>query len=335
VKKKILFVCKRLNNGYGISTGLLNSAKFVAEALGKNGVLAEVVEAVDGNDIDRLVTAAEPSIVIIEAIWVTPAKLRELLGIRRHRNVTWIVRVHSKMPFLAEEGNAIAWLREYLTIGPLRVAANSLDLLNDIRDTIGPCLYLPNIYELPASFDASLDIQNHTVDVGCFGAIRPLKNQLKQAVAAIEFGNQNDLTVRFHINAGRAEQRGEQVLKNLRALFGGSAHELVEHPWLDHAAFVELARSMDVGMQVSLSESFNIVTADMVGVGVPVVGSRDIDWLPASTVVANPNSTYEIRRLLETTISGDRAEFVQLQRQGLAGHNRSALRTWLKFVSGG
>jgi hypothetical protein len=37
---------------------------------------------------------------------------------------------------------------------------------------------------------------------------------------------------------------------------------------------------MDVGMQVSFSESFNIVTADFVSMNVPIVASDDIAWMP-------------------------------------------------------
>ena len=37
---------------------------------------------------------------------------------------------------------------------------------------------------------------------------------------------------------------------------------------------------MDVGMQCSMSESFNIVSADFVKMGVPIVVSNDIEWMP-------------------------------------------------------
>lgn len=328
---KLLFIVKRRNDSYGISTGLLNSARFVAEALAH--VCAVVVEATDANDIDRIVTKERPDIAIIEAIWVTPSKLTELVGL--HRRIKWVVRIHSKMPFLAEEGMAIEWLDGYERIHGVTVAANSLDMVNDLREIFGCCSkveYLPNIYILPWGARYPSPVHGRTIDIGCFGAIRPLKNTLKQAVAAIQLGNVHDLRVRFHVNAGRVEMRGENVLKNLRALFAGTAHGLVEHPWLEHDAFISIVRRMDVGMQVSLTESFNIVSADMVANGIPVVASREIDWLPGSAVVNNPTNTYEIRRLLEAAISGERLEFARLQRNGLAAHNRSALSAWDRFL---
>ena len=37
---------------------------------------------------------------------------------------------------------------------------------------------------------------------------------------------------------------------------------------------------MDLGLQCSLTESFNIVSADFASSFVPIVASKDIDWLP-------------------------------------------------------
>lgn len=36
---------------------------------------------------------------------------------------------------------------------------------------------------------------------------------------------------------------------------------------------------MDIGLQVSFSETFNIVGADIISQGVPLVGSTEIPWL--------------------------------------------------------
>jgi len=46
---------------------------------------------------------------------------------------------------------------------------------------------------------------------------------------------------------------------------------------MEHNDFIRVVKSMDIGMQVSLSESFNIVAADFVSNGVPLVGSPDIE----------------------------------------------------------
>ncbi len=117
-----------------------------------------------------------------------------------------------------------------------------------------------------------------TIDIAAFGAVRPMKNHLIQAIAAIKFANEIGKKLKFHINVTRVENNGDPVLKNIRSLFLNSPHELVEHVWLTHEEFVNLSSTMDMCLQVSLSETFNIVTADAVNSNVPIVVSDEIKW---------------------------------------------------------
>src|SRR5689334_13150548 len=97
------------------------------------------------------------------------------------------------------------------------------------------------------------------INIASFGSLRPFKNQLIQAVAAIVFAEQKDKILYFHINSTRMEQGGESVIKNIKALFEGTDHKLVEHGWLEQHHFLELVSRMDLGMQISFTESFNLV----------------------------------------------------------------------------
>src|SRR4051812_17688645 len=110
---RVLFLGKKRNTSYGISFGLRNSAEFVANALMKYGVAEEAVAmmVVDGNSIDKEVYNFEPDVVVIEAIWVTPEKIEELC--LRYPKVKWTIRIHSKTPFLANEGMAFKWINGY------------------------------------------------------------------------------------------------------------------------------------------------------------------------------------------------------------------------------
>ena len=118
-----------------------------------------------------------------------------------------------------------------------------------------------------------------TINISCFGAIRPLKNHLIQAMAAIEFANLTGKKLRFHVNATRKEQGGEPILRNLVRLFEDSGHELVMVEWLEHPAFLKYIRdNIDIGMQVSFTETFNIVAADHVISDVPVLTSKEVPF---------------------------------------------------------
>lgn len=309
--KKILFVIKERvhDSQYGITSGLYNSANFVVDFLQRNGVETKLISVLDGNSIDKEVTRFNPDIVVLEALWVTPAKLQELINIKRHSKRRWVIRIHSKAPFLANEGVATAWIRDYTRINSSRIflAPNTSELTNQLSSVFpkGRFITLPNLYQL-TNIKFNKKEKSNIIDVGCFGAIRPMKNQYQQAIAAIDLANKRGLKLRFHINGTRVEQNGLNVLKNIRLLFKDK-HELIEHGWMTHSDFLKVISQMDIGTQVSFSESFNIVSADFVQSGVPIVVSDDIDWMPRLLRVSPTESekislkmgfAYDFRKIL-------------------------------------
>jgi len=305
--------------------------------LNKRGVQAKVVSVNDANDIDREVTLYDPNHVILEALWVTPGKLREVVSLRRHRHRSWNIRIHSKTPFLSNEGIAMGWIHGYNQLqyefNNVSVSGNNLDFVNDLGQVTNTFVdYLPNIYEIPDNIRVhETDSGPEFINIGCFGAIRPLKNHLQQAFAAIMFAERLGKRLRFHINASRTEQKGDEVLRNLRDLFAGlPQHQLVEHGWLTHPEFVELVKTMDFGMQVSFSESFNIVTADMVSKGVPVVVSTDVSWMPLA-YRAVPTDTNDIMKKMALVyrhpIIASNANIKALNQ-----HNKKAIKAWMSYL---
>lgn len=283
---KVLFILKK-RGLYGmpyqqvLSSGLYNSAMFVCDMLNEKNIEAKLVQVTDNNDIDREVAQYKPTHVIIEALWVVPEKFDILHKL--HPNVQWIIRLHSEIPFIANESIAMEWLFKYNKMekkNNLVISANSKKMMSDLKNIgIDRLLYLPNYYPIEKRKDVCSAHRKEHLDIGCFGAIRPMKNQLIQAVAAIEFGNKYDKKIVFHINSSRIE-KGDSALKNIRDLFANQkVHELVEHPWLDHEEFLALIATMDLGMQVSFNETFNIVAADFVSQNIPIVGSKEIEWL--------------------------------------------------------
>lgn len=318
-KNKILFILKRRqdyntisHSHIGMSTGLYNSASFMNDMLNKNGIHSEIVVVIDNNDIDREVTKHKPTHVIIEALWVVPSKFSVLCEL--HPNIKWIIRLHSEIPFIANEGIALDWIGDYAAFSNVFVAANSPRALRDVRlfiktkfewdniDVFKKVIYLPNYY--PEGFKVKdFDFDKETIDIACFGAVRPLKNHLIQALAAIEFADSIGKKLRFHINSGRVEQKGDSVMKNLKELFthvADSGHELINNEWAPREEFLELCGKMDIGMQVSFSETFNIVAADLISQGVPIVGSNEIPWL-SCFYGAKPTHTKSIVNKLKLT----------------------------------
>jgi hypothetical protein len=351
---RVLFILKYrelydLDSGYECSnkklcSGLANSARFVHDMLAKHHIDTKMVEVIDNNEIDREVSIYNPTHVIIEAFWVVPEKFEVLQML--HPNVIWVVRSHSEIPFLAQEGSAMDWLIRYVQHRNVYVAANSEKAVRDFRTIISAANpfwdeakvenkvpFLSNFYPIHHK-PRNARKQDDILEVGCFGAVRPLKNQLIQAVAAIEFATITGKYLRFHINADRAEQGGSSILINLRSLFSGIANgELVEHPWMDHSKFLSLLSEMDISLVVSLTESFCIVAADSVAARVPVVGSSEIKFL-SSLAKANPTDSEDIvLKMLQ--VSGWRYKFTLkiINLLNLKRYSNASKKTWLDYLS--
>lgn len=345
--KKVLFILKRKetqnpSEGHiGVSTGLYNSASFMDTMLVDLGVNSQMVIVTDNNDIDREVTKHRPSHVIIEALWVVPSKFAVLQKL--HPTVTWIIRLHSEMPFLAGEGMAMDWLGDYSGYRNIVIACNSPRMTHDVKkylahrndwedeETNEKVIYLPNYYPTEMK-TKEYKVADDVIHIGCFGAIRPLKNQLSQAHAALEFAKTLGKKLVFHINSSRIEQKGDSVMNNFHGLFQQMApkgHVLTGHVWTPRDQFLELCAQMDIGMQVTFSETFNIVGADIISQGVPLVGSIEIPWA-GKEFNANPVDGADIYDQLMKTHADPINNVVQHQ-QSLIKYVETAKATWGEY----
>jgi hypothetical protein len=347
---KVLFILKRredynsiLHSHIGLSTGLFNSASFVNDMLTEQGIESKLSVVTDNNCIDREVTAYRPTHVIIEALWVVPSKFEVLQ--RLHPNVTWIIRLHSEAPFIANEGMSMDWLGHYSKFENIVIGVNAPRMMREVKmylksknswteeETDKRVIYLPNYY--PQEYKTKkFDRTKDTLDICCFGAVRPLKNHLLQALAAIDFANQMKKPLRFHINAGRIEMKGEPVLNNLRELFAhleDQGHQIISHQWTPREQFLELCSAMDIGMQVSFSETFNIVGADLISQGVPIVGSREIPW-SVDSFNADPVDSQDITAKLKKTYNWAWMN-VKTNQMALTNYTSKTTKIWKKYFA--
>jgi hypothetical protein len=322
---------------WGLSSGLLNSVLFVVDMLNAAGIQSRMVQVVDGNAIDREVKKHQPTDVILEAFWCPPDKLVELA--RLYPRVRWFVRNHSEIPFLSLEGIAMEWSEAYLANPNVSLASNTAGSVADLRmlaEAWSPhwdrptlahrVVYLPNYYPMPAPLPR-IPSPFGVLNIACFGAIRPLKNQLIQAVAALAAAKQRSQRLRFHINGSRVEFKSDNILKNLKAVFAGTPNaELVPHDWVPRPQFLDLCRRMDAGMQVSFSETFNIVTADFVTNNLPVVVSPEIDWVDARYRADPANAADIAAKLLAAIGAGERTG----NRAGLLKYDEASRAVWLQ-----
>jgi len=306
------------------------------------GIDSQLEVAIDNNCIDRLVNKHKPTHVIIEALWVVPTKFAVLQ--RLHPNVKWVIRVHSEMPFMAGEGMAMDWLGDYSTFKNIVIAMNAPRMYREIKMYLTHknnwdqktsderVIYLPNFYPQDYLPVKKLDKDKDTIDIACFGAIRPLKNHLVQAFAAIDFANQLGKKLRFHVNAGRIEMQGQPTLNNLRGLFEqivDGPHRLINHTWCPREDFLKICGTMDIGLQVSFSETFNIVSADLISQGVPIVGCTEIPWA-VDSCCADPTDSADIAKKLLNAYKWNWIN-VKTNQLALTHYTNNTAKLWNKY----
>lgn len=363
-KPRVLFVIKASptgtpgSGGYGCGgggdggsrpSGISISALQIVKALQDLGYETKIVCVENNNFIHQEVVAYGPTHVIIEGFWVVPDKFVTLAAM--NPGIEWLVRCHSNTEFLAHEGNVFGWAIDYLDRG-VTVAFNSPDIKKVVDRLVrertprptGTAVYLPNYYDvdvklsLPHQWMMKLWIRRSQVKipgefhVGCFGAVRPLKNHMNQAIASIEVAQRIGLKLRFYINANPAEDQDE-LISSLRSLFKRMApHELIEVPWMNHKDFLGLLTEMDIVSQVSCSETFNIVLADSVSCGIPVIGAN-IPWLDPE-YEAEPNDVQQIAKVMHHTWLRSGNETVQhQQRRSLVNYVKQSSRLWSTFLT--
>lgn len=325
------------------NSGLFNSCAFIVDMLNASGVGSRLIQIDGAEQVENQIKACQPTDVVIEAFFVPPSVLAYLSD--KYPTVRWIIRAHSEIPFLAQDGNAMAWLAQYLALPAVSLAANTIRARSDLQRAVKsffphwdqPTLdhrveLLPNYYPTPAPLPR-VPSPFRTLNVGCLGAIRPLKNQLLQAIAAIGLASDLGKKLLFHINSARVEGGVPAILTNIRNLFRYAVNaDLVEHAWLVRDDFLDLCRRMDLGMQVSFSETYNIVTADFVTNNVPILVSSEITWADSRIQAVSTASGDMIQK---AKIALRASSIADSNRAGLLAYNDASRNSWLAVFGQG
>ena len=129
--------------------------------------------------------------------------------------------------------------------------------------------------------------------------------------------------------AYNALEKIENALPQVRGLDAADG-EMDELASLATSSYRDL---MDLGMQVSFSETFNLVSADFVMCSIPIVVSNQIKWLPKESQVTECNSIQEIVNCLNFTWNKIGKDHVELNKRCLIKTNLDAKKVWMDFLN--
>lgn len=338
VSKAHLMLCYRnfqaKNPAYshvGLGVNCIHTAKVLRE----QQVRVDVSPVWDYNDVIKVITS-NPTIthLVIEAPFLPNGQMAQIVN--KYNNIEFACRAHSEIAFLQVEAGAISIIRDYI-----RLQDQSLNFKMSVNsDVLGislgqvynnNSLYLPNLYYTDIVRQKVWSPPGKLVKIGSFGAIRLMKNHTTAAMGALQLAAVYGKDLQFYLSVAREEQ-GIGVLQAIRNMFASVPFAtLVEVPWSDWSDFRNIIASLDLHMQLSMSETFNITCADAACGGVPTVSSDAISWVP-SDWHADIDDSSDVQKVGWKLLNDPHA--AQRGIESLKSWNRMSLGKWLQWLSG-
>jgi hypothetical protein len=304
--KKIIHLHK-IRKGYaGEYVGLGVSSDLTTKYMKEFGFNVKSVGVIDDNKIDKVLHDERPHLLIIKAFWVRKEKL-ELLAIK-YKKTKFIIVSHSKPTFLSTETNGFNRLMDIVDLSKkydnIFLGSNNLDFTENLISLDEKVVYIPNIIlPKPNNNKRKKDI----LRVGLFCAIRPMKNVMNQVIASISASNELNIHLELYVITNRVEMGGDVTLKNLRDLFNrldSDKYKLIELDWMEWNSFNDKIKDMNIGLQSSFTETFNIVAVDFINNNIPVITSPSIEW-SSEIFKTNPDNITEIRNKIKLLFLSD------------------------------
>lgn len=318
----------------GVSHAGLGIASSAAiSVLVRAGIEAAALGVVDGYDLeDKLKSEPNVTHVVLVAPWVDIPFVEGLA--RRMPHISFTMTTHSDVAFLQSDTFAMRCMVLGATAQQntrnFTVSGNSMRFCHWFEAAYGVhCQYLPNLYPLPATMPSrSVAKPKASIDIGLFGATRYYKNMLTGAAAALVV-SRGDLPVNLWISGGR-EEGGPAVTGAVREMLNGQSRlTLKVSEWQPWEEFRQTVSQMDLLLQPSFSESFNMVTADGASQGIPSVVSPAICWTPKYWQ-ADPDDALAIARASRSVLHNPHAGIDGFK--ALAKHNSESLKVWSEYL---
>ncbi len=296
---RVIFFAKNFGARVGIShIGLGVTNQNNISVLRREGYFAELWsgqtfqqvrhQIKEANDAATVAQTVRPSHVIINSpSWITAAEIGQLAHEFPH--IEFVLQNHTGCAYLSidrnRDGSGILANRQVIDLQKsttnVKVSGNNERFVHWLKNTYRcDCLYLPNLYD-PASFvpyPRAREIGG-VLRIGNFGAPRPWKNQLTSAMAAYQLARQLGVSLELYVNTRRDYEAWLQSSR--QDLFAGEKDaKLVDVPWESWPKFRSTIAHMHLLLQPSFDETFNVVTADGIAMGVPSVVASSIEWCP-------------------------------------------------------
>jgi hypothetical protein len=318
----------------------LNVAGYTtAKYLRTHGIHAEVfpvrnnIDVVNSIDKYKEIHGHSLTHVVISAPWMSLWDIRNLIAHFPH--IKFVVLSHSNVGFLQADPRGVELYRKYSELSKqypnFKVGGNSRQFCDWFNISYKEnCIWLPNIYPTERIKSKVWD-GIPPLKIGSFGAIRPEKNFMTAAAAAMVIHSILDVPVELHMSTGGDGCKSTTLPSIIEMTENVKGFTLIRHHWETWNKFIELIKKMDIMIQVSYTESFNMVTADGISVGVPSVVSPVIWWVPDEWK-ANPDDAVDVARVGLNILQNDQG---YKGADALLHHDKVSFENWKNFLQFG
>jgi len=274
------------------STGLANNTRQCSAVLEEAGwtavslALDDVVGDYQSAEAwGEWLATARPRLVVLSAFCVPTVQFEQLAI--EWPDVLWVQRCHSNLPWLFQAAtDCDKWLEvlglcaryrnvRYAVVSPYDAARLRAAGLPDVLSM--PNVQCGEVAERPRA--AVHDEQ--WLHLSAIFAIRNLKHPAGHVVAA-KLVSEQVRPAKLHMQGERADS--PRYVENMLKLANALRLRLVREPYRQHSQFCDwIAEEVDVGLQLSMTESFNYVALEHMSAGKPMVTSPAIPWCPWRT----------------------------------------------------
>lgn len=339
MKTKVLFICQ--NESYIDAEGNISFLEYTemqTVLLSNMGIESRVITNFMGSSEIKLSHVAmieefAPSHIIVEDLCIPFDAFEYLKGLPSAPLVT--VRMRSEMGFAFTLSSADPSI--LYKLGELGVffAAASATMQSDLFNLLKTQVFLlPDYHSITPNMPLKINEQaKEVVHIGCFGIVGLLNNTFAQLQAALKFGEMTGLKINFHAILQREDAAQNSIVENMVKLMENVAdkgHTITWHEFpFDYPSWKEILKGIDLGMQVTFSESYCHMAADMVDHNIPVIGGANLPSI-AKTYCTDAVNIGSMALALLTAYKGIDTKRQEINKSALLQQNRSASAQWTK-----
>ena len=275
----ILYKKFRFDTGVSVSTHHLKS--FLNDNKKSYSYLSYAYK--DDDDLYNYIIRHNSRVIILEAPTFQRQTLLKIIETGREVNLV----IHSTISFLQVEEEAFSNVQFYLKLekhdnfsisNPCQYEVNGFNSYSNV-----PVIYLPNTFNGAEIKEKEMDIIAHRlkcrkeasyIKIGLFCAYRPFKNMATQITACTMLNRKTP--VELHLFEAASPN---PIYRNMKELVENSKLKVVYHKQDSNENMHLVLKDIDIGLQVSYSETFSYIICEHMSHATPTVSSRNFQRL--------------------------------------------------------